>query len=177
MHLGYHTFLATRHTTEMAAHDSMNAFNLHTEDWTIYAEWLEHYLVANSVEDAGKLWAILLYVCGSPTYKLLHSLVEGGKVDEKSYDELVKVLKLHYNPKPSVIVQGFHCNSQFRAPGESIASYIAALRELALHCKYGNKLTEMLKDCLVCGVIHKGIQRNLLAQENLTYEKTYALAV
>lgn len=46
----------------MAAHDSMNAFNLHTEDWTIYAEWLEHYLVANSVEDAGKLWAILLYV-------------------------------------------------------------------------------------------------------------------
>ena len=104
-------------------------------------------------------------------------MVEGGKVDEKSYDELVKVLKLHYNPKPSVIVQGFHCNSQFRAPGESIASYIAALRELALHCKYGDKLTEMLKDCLVCGVIHKGIQRNLLAQENLTYEKAYALAV
>ena len=98
-------------------------------------------------------------------------------MDEKSYDELVKILKLHYNPKPSVIVQGFHCNSRVRAPGESIASYIAALRELALHCKYGDKLTEMLKDRLVCGVNHKRIQWKLLAQENLTYEKAYTLAV
>ena len=55
MHSGYHTFLAMRQTNEMAAHDSMKAFNPQAEDRTIYAEWLEHYLVANSVEDTGKL--------------------------------------------------------------------------------------------------------------------------
>ena len=68
-----------------------------------------------------------LTVCGAPTYKLLRSLVEGGKVDEKSYDELVKLLESHYSPKPFAIVQRFHFNSQVHAPGESIASYIAAL--------------------------------------------------
>ena len=155
----------------------MKAFNPQAEDWTIYAERLQHYLVANGVEDAGKKRAILLTVCGAPTYKLLRSLVEGGKVDEKSYDELVKLLESHNSPKPSAIVQRFHFNSRVRAPGESIASYIAALRELALHCEYGDKLNEMLRDRLVCGVNHKGIQRKLLAQEKLTYENAYALAL
>lgn len=161
----------------MAIHGSMEAFNPQAEDWTTYAERLQHYLVANSVDDADKKRAILLTVCGAPTYKLLRSLVDGGEVGKKSYDELVKLLKEHYNPKPSAIVQRFRFNCRVRAPGESIASYVAALRELALHCEYGDKLTEMLTDRLVCGVNHKGIQRKLLAQEDLTYDKAYALAL
>ena len=35
----------------------------------------------------------------------------------------------------------------------------------------------MLRDRLVCGVNHKGIQRKLLAQTDLTYETAYALAI
>ena len=69
-------------------------------------------------------------------------------MDEKSYDELVKLLESHYSPKPSAIVQRFYFNSRVRALGESIASYIAALRELALHCEYGDKLNEMLRIAL-----------------------------
>ena len=57
----------------MATHGSMEAFNPQAEDWTIYAERLQHYLVANGVEDADKKRAILLTVCGAPTYKLLRS--------------------------------------------------------------------------------------------------------
>ena len=93
----------------MATHGSMKAFNLQAEDWTIYAERLQHYLVVNGVKDAGKKRAILLRVCGAPTYKLLCSLVEVGKVDEKSYDDL----KSHYSPKPSAIVQRFHLTLEF----------------------------------------------------------------
>ncbi len=61
--------------------------------------------------------------------------------------------------------------------GESIASYVAALREFALHCKYRDKLPKMLRDRLVCGVNHKGIQRKLLSQNELTYDKAYALTL
>ena len=78
------------------------------------------------------------------------------------------MLKSHYNPKPCAIVQRFHFNSRVRAQVSSIASYIAPLRELALQCEYGDKLTEMPRDRLVCGVNHKRIQRKLLAQEKLT---------
>ena len=160
----------------MATHGSMKAFNAQVDDWSIYVERLQHYLIANDVTDAGKKRSILLTVCGTPTYKLLRSLVKDGNLDTTSYDDLVKLLKDHYNLKTSVIVRRFHFNTRTRTSGESIVSYVAALRELALHCEYGDKLAEMLRDRLVCGVNHKGIQRKLLAEADLTYDRAYSLA-
>jgi hypothetical protein len=57
-----------------------------------------------------------------------------------------------------------------------VARYIAALSVLADYCSFGESLHEMLRDCLVCGVNHDGIQRRLLAEKNLTYEKALEIA-
>ena len=35
----------------------------------------------------------------------------------------------------------------------------------------------MLRDCLVCGVNHQGIQKRLLAEKNLTLEKAFEIAL
>ena len=51
----------------MATYGSMKVFNPQAEDWTIYAERLQHHLVANGVEDAGKKRAILLCAALQPT--------------------------------------------------------------------------------------------------------------
>ena len=96
----------------------------------------------------------MLTVCGTHTYKLLKSLVKDRDLDSCSYNELAKLLTDHFDPKTSVIVHRFHFNSRNRAEGESIAAYSAALRELALHCEFGDNLPEMLRDRLVCGVNH-----------------------
>lgn len=161
----------------MATHGSMKAFNPQVDDWTTYAERLKHYLLANGVTDADQKRSILLTVCGAATYKLLRSLIGKDNLDTTSYEDLVKKLTEHHNPLPSTIVQRFHFNSRIRTEGETIAQYVAALRDLALHCEYGDKLSEMLRDRLVCGVNHKGIQCKLLAQTDLTYETAYALAI
>ena len=83
----------------------------------------------------------------------------------------------HYEPKPSVIGQRYKFNTRSRKQGESVAAYIAALRELAEHCSYGASLPEMLRDRLVCGINHEGIQRKLLAEKDLTYQSAYDLAI
>ena len=72
----------------------------------------------------------------------------------------------------------YNFNTRSRKPGESISDYIAALRELALLCKFGTRdlLEEMLRDRLVCGVNHQGIQRKLLSEGDLTYESALKLA-
>lgn len=160
----------------MATHGSVKAFNSASDDWETYEERLQHYFIANDVNDAAKKRSILLTVCGAATYRLLRSLVNDGAVGNASYDELVLLLKTHYNPKPSEIVQRWHFNTRVRGSGESIANYVAALRALALHCNYGDKLSEMLRDRLVCGVNHNGIRRKLLAELNLTYDKAFAMA-
>ena len=101
------------------------------EDWSQYADRLAQFFIANDVTDAGKKRAILLSVVGPRTYKLLSSLLAPAPPGEKDFGELVKVLKEHYSPLPSEIVQRYRFNSRVRQPGESVAAYVAELRAIA----------------------------------------------
>lgn len=98
------------------------------------------------------------------------------KNDSTSFDEIVKTVKSHYDPVPSVTMQRYEFNTRTRAEGESVATYVAALREIAQHCEYGDTLSDMLRDRLVCGVMHKGITNRLLNEKKLTYDKAMELA-
>ncbi len=163
----------------MATYGKIKAFSPASGDWTLYEEKLQFYFVANSIPDANKK-SILLSVCGDPTFKLLRSLVPDGNLqaDAVTYTSLVDLLKGHYGQKQSTIVHRFHFNCHSRKAGESVTDYVAALRELAVDCKYGAQLEEMLRDRLVCGVNHQGIQRRLLfsAEADLTYSNALKLA-
>ena len=83
----------------------------------------------------------------------------------------------HYKPKPSPIVKRFEFNSRCQREGESIATYVAELRKIAEHCQFGVVLNDMLLDRLVCGMIHKGIQRRLLVEPSLTFDKATETAL
>ena len=58
-----------------------------------------------------------------------------------------------------------------------IAVYVAELRKIAEHCEYGEVLSDMLRDRLVCGTNNKGIQRRLLLQTELTFDKAMEVAL
>ena len=160
----------------MATHGSVSAFDPSKEDWTTYEERLRYYFVANDVTDGAKKRSILLAACGAPAYKLIRSLVQAEKLDSTPYEDLVKIVKNHYDPKPSVTMQRYKFNTRTRTVGESIATYVAALRELAQHCEFKETLSDMLRDRLVCGVNHKGITNRLLAEKDLTFDKALELA-
>ena len=164
----------------MATYGKVKPFNPKTDDWEVYEEQLRFYMVANNITDATKKRSILLTVCGEQTFKLLRSLVPDGKLDADgiTYDSLVELLKSHYKKKRSVVVHRFNFNTRSRKTAESIADYIAALRELALNCNFGSqeRLEEMLRDRLICGVNHEGIQRKLLSEGDISYADALALA-
>ena len=85
-------------------------------------------------------------------------------------------MKNHYTPPPSEIVQRFRFNSRFRKPSESVSTYVAELRALAEYCNFGDTLTLMLRDRLVCGINDENTQRLLLAKKDLTYDKALEIA-
>ena len=105
-----------------------------------YVEHLQQYLAANKIKNADQQRAVLLSVCGPATYRVIRSLVSPKKPTELKFGELVEVLQKHYDPKPSVTVQCYQFNTRNRLTGETIASYIAKLRHLAEHCKFGTAL-------------------------------------
>ncbi len=98
-----------------------------------------------------------LFCLGSQTYSLMRNLLSPDKPGDKSFSELVELLRNYYNPTPSEIVQRFKFNCRNRQPNETIADYVAVLHELAQHCNYGEKLQEMLRDRLVCGIEADGL--------------------
>ena len=90
------------------------------DNWIEYTERLEHYFTANEITDAGKKRAVLLSSCGAKTYKLIRNLVSPGKPTDKTFAELVNIVKNHLNPRPSTIVYRFKFNNRFRQPKETI---------------------------------------------------------
>ena len=73
-------------------------------------------------------------------------------------------------------MQRYKFNTCTRNPGESIASYVARLRDLTQYCEFGDTLELMLRDRLVCGVGNEQLQRRLLAEPELTFQKAMKLS-
>ena len=158
-------------------HGTVGVFDPALEEWSEYSERLVHYFMANDIVSDVKKRAIFLTVVGPTAYHLLKTLVSPKKLDEFEFSELVELAMLHYNPKPSLIVKRFEFNSRCQKEGESIATYVAELRKIAEHCQFGAVLNDMLRDRLVCGTVHKAIQRRLLAEPLLTFDKAIETAL
>lgn len=148
-----------------------------TEEWIHYVERMNHYFTANEITDENKKRSIFLVAVGAKTYKLLRSLLAPDLPTTKSFDQLTTILETHFKPKPSVIVSRFKFNTRVQKQGESIATFLAELRNLSEHCEFGESLDEMLRDRLVCGVADNRIQRRLLAEPKLTLKRANEVAL
>ena len=159
-----------------AKHGEVGEFDNSQEDWDTYVERVSLYLIANDVTNAEKKRAILLSVCGTRTYHVIRDLVAPRSPKDLSFDEIVETVRDHYNPKPVVTVQRYKFNSRTRREGEMVATFVAELRHLAIHCEFGDSLNDMLQDRLICGVNDPGIQHRLLSEGKIDFAKALELA-
>ena len=136
----------------MATIGRIEEFREDKEEWSQYAERLEHFFAANGITDNDKKRSVFLTVIGAKAYKQLRSLIAPVKPGESDFATMSKAMKNHYAPAPSESVQRFRFNSRFRRPGESVSTYIAELRALSEFCNFEDTLSLMIRDRLVCGI-------------------------
>ena len=98
-------------------------FNQLEDSWQNYIERLGFFFTANGIDDADKKKAVLLSCCGATTYQLIRGLVMPAKPIDKSFDELVTVMKEHLNPKPNIIAERFRFNSRVQKSNETISQF------------------------------------------------------
>ena len=96
----------------MAKHGFTGEFDRSQEDWVSYCEQLEQYFVANDVKNADKQRAILLSVFGVSTYRLIRNLVAPNKPTDKTFAEIVKLVKHHHTPPPPAAIQCYTFNKR-----------------------------------------------------------------
>ena len=160
----------------MALLGTVGPFDPAVDDWVVYCERLEQFFQANGVATAEKQRAVLLSVCGSSTYLLIRNLVSPEKPTDKTYAQLVKLVREHVSPLPPVSVQRFHFNSRIQKDAETVAQFVTELKRLSEYCAFGETLDDMLRDRLVCGVRDSRLQRRLLTEKDLTFAKAFELA-
>ena len=157
---------------------TLSEFDRKRELWVNYKERLEFFYTANEIEDEDKKKAILLSTSGPETYALFRNLCAPDNPSTKTYAQLKQLMQEHLQPTPNPIAERFKFNSRTRQPNENVSDYVAALRQLSIHCDYGNTVTTMLRDRLVCGINSHRIQQKLLTEgSTLTFTSAFRLAV
>ena len=159
----------------MATFGLIQEFQPDNERISAYLERVQMFFQANDIAEEKQV-PILLSVIGGKTYALLSDLLAPVKPSTKSFKDLQEVLQRHFEPKPVVIAERFRFHQRNQTSGESIADYVAELRRLATHCKFGDYLSEALRDRLVCGIHSESTQRRLLAEADLTLARAIEVA-
>lgn len=97
-------------------------FSLHKDDWETFIEQLEMFFEAKDIKEEKKKAQLLVHV-DTEAFKLIKQLIAPGKINEKSYEEVVKCMNEHLNPKPSEVMErcNFHLAKQ-NANNQSLSS-------------------------------------------------------
>ena len=69
------------------------------------------------------------------------------------------------------IYERYRFNKRDQEVGESIESYVAALRSLAKSCKYGELTDSFIRDRIVIGIPENSVRKKLLQENKLTLPK------
>lgn len=182
--IGNEDFVVSLYNENEPVHITMATFVIgtigHFEDgvemWDDYGWLLQQYYLANEVVNDKKVLA-LLSLMGPKTYELLQTLMAPEKPSTKTFEEMIEHFNRYLNPKPFVIAERFRYHKRDQKQGETIMQYISELRNLAMHCNFGDYLGYTLHDRFVCGLHNENIQKNLLSKEDLTLLKTVKTAV
>ena len=89
--------------SEMVMIGHIQEFDREKQKVSAYLEWVQMFLIANSIEMAKKV-PVLLSVIGGKTYVLLGSLLAPVKLKDKTFEQLSDVLQKHFEPKSVVII-------------------------------------------------------------------------
>ena len=145
------------------------------ENFVNYVERLEQYFEANEIPNEKRV-AVFLSAVGANAYGILRNLVQPGLPKDKTYDELVKTLTDHYMPKPLIISERFKFHKRNQKEGESIADYVVQLKKLTTYCEFKAFLNEALRNRLVCGLKSETIQKKLLSEADLDFDKAVKIS-
>ena len=156
----------------MATFAGPGEFKPEVEPWSAYVERMELFFIAHGVAEEKQV-ATLLSSMGASAYGLFHPV----KPKDKSFKQIVDVMKGYYEPKPLVIAERFRFRKCVQKSNESASQFAAELQQLAAKCDFGDRLDEALRDGFVSGINNEPCQRKLLSEDGLTFAKALELAM
>ena len=112
-----------------------------------------------------------------PRHDSLRNLASPAQPEDKSFEDLRGLIKIHLKPKPLIIAERFKFHQRKQGEGESVNQYLVELRKLSENCEFVEFLEQALRDRFVCGLSSPSIQKRLLSEADLTLKKAVEISV
>ncbi|KAM7314208.1 hypothetical protein ISCGN_003993 [Ixodes scapularis] len=151
-------------------------FDETTGSWNTYKVRLEAYFEGHSTEEP-KRRALLVAALSDSVVKVLLGRCHPKKVNELSYEDVVKHLEEYYAPQVNEIAASYNFFMRNQEDGESVQAFVTEARRLAEDCNFGEMLHRMTRDRLVCGLRDDNVRRHLLTRRTLTLEEAEDFAI
>ena len=166
----------TTHTTVVKGTiGSIAEFTL-DEDWAMWYERVEQYVLANEVH-ASKHVSLFLTLLGKEDYALLRNLCTPHVPAQLPLATLANTMKDHLQPAPSIIRERYKFKECKQQVGEDVKRYVANLKRLSTFCEFGNNLENSIRDQFVWGLASESIKKKLLGEKDLTYHRAVEMAL
>ena len=118
----------------------------------------------------------LLSSVGQMGYKYLRSYCAPTEPADKTYEQLIELLKQHLAPAPKPISEQYKFSLLKQDSGESLSSFMSRVKEAATTCAFEGLYDRMVRDRFICGLWDSKIRTSLLSGEddmtsNTAFEK------
>lgn len=153
-----------------------------------YQDRLAQFFAINGIKDELKV-PLFITILGADNYEVLKSLTVPETPSKLKFDELMKHLSTHFQPKTNKRTERYRFYKAVQENGESISDFIIKLKLLAQTCQFGDVvaadegakkyassiLDDTLVDKFIIGLRNERIQQQLLMQP-YSFEKCCELA-
>lgn len=154
---------------------NVEPFDENSTSWDSYIERVDQFFCINDVEESRKHNFLLMFI-GQKCYDVLRDLCQPSKPAEKSYKELVDLMKNHLQPKPSVMSERYKFHKLTQSNGQSISDFVLSLNRAATHCEFENRDVS-LRDQFVSGLTSDNLKKRLFTETSLTFKSAVEIAL
>lgn len=163
-------------STTIVQASSMAEFNIH-ENWILWHQRLEmHFTEIGCTAEPSKI-STLLKTIGSEAYSIVHSLCSPEVPSTKSYQQLCDILKQQFTPPVIVYQERKNFYTAQMAPNETVASWFARVKKLAIDCKFGAQLEAAVKDKFIMELPPKIFEKLCEEDESLQLNDAFKKAL
>ena len=148
--------------------------NLHDE-WEFWHEKFRLFLSASGADKKSKeqQLSVFLYCIGDDARRVYHALSFDNADDRKDLSKVLEKFTAYCQPKRNPVYERYVFWHHEYAPGESIDSFVSALRARAKSCNFGDQEDWNILDRIVgtYAVGNRQLQEQLLREADLTLQK------
>ncbi|CAH0725500.1 unnamed protein product, partial [Brenthis ino] len=154
----------------------IETFEVGSHNWDAYCRRIKQFITLNDISEHLHVATLVTHV-GVSCYELMCDLCSPDLPEDKTFDELVDIVKNHLEPQRSEIAERHIFRQRKQLQGETVSDYLQSLKHLAKTCNFRDTLEINIRDQFVSGLINEDMRSRLFAERDIDYKRAIELAL